>query len=128
MGGAGGGKLRRALRHSLTVGAASDWLDELSELDPRTAEYRARAEPPENAELPPGAGRFWSAFWILVNDRTYAMTGEPYPIPFSAIDAYGRRMALEGTEFERFVTAITAMDEEYRAVICERIAAAHQRL
>lgn len=47
------------------------------------------------------------------------MGGES-PIPFLALDAYGRRYGIWGIEFENFVAFVGAMDEEYLEILNEK--------
>jgi hypothetical protein len=50
----------------------------------------------------------WDAFWSLSTDRPVGMSQGP--IPWSSIDRYAMRYAIEGDEFDRFHDLIRALD------------------
>ncbi len=60
-------------------------------------------------DLLPGADGLLTAFWALSSDRPVGMSAGA--IPFTAIDAYARRMGVDDPdEFALLLAAIRAMD------------------
>jgi len=68
----------------------------------------------------------WRAYFELAGDRPVQFVpigGEmgatadirvlPGPIPWTAVDAYGRRLELTGDAFDRFAALLAAMDRAY---------------
>jgi hypothetical protein len=47
-------------------------------------------------------------------DRQYGAMGGEMPISFLALDTYARRYGIEGEAFDRFLTFMTAIDDEWR--------------
>jgi hypothetical protein len=54
--------------------------------------------------------RAWQA---LRFDRQYFAFGGETPIGFMALDAYARRYGIEGEAFDRYLTFMTEIDEEW---------------
>lgn len=54
----------------------------------------------------------WSAFRSLSTDRPIGLAMGP--IPWSSIDRFADRYAIDGDEFDRFAALIQAMDETFR--------------
>lgn len=75
--------------------------------------------PPE-AELPDGAEYLYEAFWQLSTDRPQSGFAV-HQIPFTAIDQYARRYGIENEEFELLLNSVRAIDEEFVAIMAERL-------
>ncbi|CAB4142716.1 hypothetical protein UFOVP452_33 [uncultured Caudovirales phage] len=71
--------------------------------------------PPEDAEIPAGAEVFWRAFDELHGSRPLAPMGGAGAIPWAAIDAWARRHAIEGADFDALQTVVAALDREWMA-------------
>lgn len=63
---------------------------------------------------------YWRAFDLLRYDRQYGAWGGESPISFVAIDAYARRYGIDGEAFDRFVSLINAVDDEWLGWKAER--------
>lgn len=60
----------------------------------------------------------WHSFYlhaweVLRFDRQYGAFGGETPISFMALDAYARRYGIEGEAFDRFLSFMTALDDEW---------------
>lgn len=75
---------------------------------------------PEEARWPPWSGHIQSAFHELRDDRFYGAMGGLGRIYFHVISTYAQRYAIEGDGFDRFLTFLRAIDDEYVAVQNER--------
>lgn len=129
-----GKKLAALLRWSLEgAGDTAELIEELAEEEPDAARLLANLpKKPEEAFVPPGAEFAWGAFWRLHGDRQHVTAGfaapmgatviEPRPgrIPFRSIDAYARRYGVIGSEFDRWLALIEAVDKEYLAIETEK--------
>jgi hypothetical protein len=62
---------------------------------------------------------YWSAFWDLTGDRPIGQ-GWIGRIPFLALDAYARRIGIEGEDFLTFKHHVSALDDAFRADWYER--------
>lgn len=95
------------LRWSLAWdGEKAKWLEEIAEEEGRPP--KALIDRPE---LFPGNEWYLEAFWELSTDRDAGMALGP--IPFSAINQYGKRLALDAEEFDTFRIMIRALDGAY---------------
>lgn len=92
----------------------------MADADPDAEGLAAETAPPDEAALPPGAEFYLTSFWDLVHDRAPAMGGVT-GIPFTAIDAYARRIRLPEGAFADFFAAIRACDSAFIAVMNEQI-------
>lgn len=86
--------------------------------------------------LPDYAHRYLRAFYALIHDRPYVTTfrvlGSPHgmpiitseiqymPITLATLEAYAERHGIVGADRARFVRLISALDNEYRAVLAEQ--------
>lgn len=61
-------------------------------------------------ELLPGLDLYYEAFVQLTTCRTYDLDGKPYPIPWTAIQAYGERYRFKGKDFDQLVDMVRALD------------------
>jgi len=66
----------------------------------------------EKPELAFGLEFYFLAFWELNGTRMVTQGGEG-PIPWTSYNEYGRRHAVCGLEFDRFVFVMRYMDNEY---------------
>lgn len=100
----------------------ADLADE--ETDAAALGIAARAEMPEEAELPPGAGYLWRCWKDLENDRQVAISGMGgiyrAPIPWQAAKAWADHHGVGPDHFEGLWAAVTAIDTEYRHILAER--------
>lgn len=71
-------------------------------------------KPPAGAEPAAWHEFYWRAWQVLRFDRQYGAMGGETPISFIALDAYARRYSIEGEAFERFLTFMTAIDDEWQ--------------
>lgn len=88
--------------------------------DPAAEAVAQQSAPPDEAALPPGAELYWDAFWHLTHDRAQSGFGVG-AIPFSAIDAYARRIGVRDEDFSDFANLVRAADDEFVAVMAQRM-------
>ena len=91
-------------------GAAGDFLARLAETDPSAAPHAERARRPADAEWPAWSGPIREALDRLGRSRPLGALGGAGPIPFGEIDAYARRYAVVGEDFDRFARLIETLD------------------
>lgn len=103
------------MRWRLDWGSRADWLAEAAA--ERGADLPAAVL--DEPELAPGLGWYLDAFAELGSCRPMAMSAIG-PIPWTALDAYGRRHGIAGEAFEDFALLIGALDAAWLAHIEER--------
>ena len=120
----GGKKLRSAFRWQISRTALSaeqqKWVEDLAKAYPDEKWLQTPIEkPPADATPQQWHQFYWRAWDVLRYDRQYlvnGMTGDVQilPIPFLPIDTYARRYGIEGEAFDRFLTFVSAIDDEWR--------------
>jgi hypothetical protein len=112
-------------------GATDDFLQDLmAEDEEARALLSARGEQPARpveAEWPAWSGHLRTAWDELKDDRFIGAMGGMGRIYYTAIDAYGRRNAYAGDNFQQLTRFLRVLDDEYLRFVLDRQEQQRQR-